>query len=419
MAKFYTDAEWNTINATLDAADDQTARATATGDKTLAAFGLPERRANSIVMGTWNIRKFGDAKGHTDNARAFYAKFAARCDLLAVQEIMDNMFSLRDLRDRMQALVPTANYQILCSDVTGKGLDGKGLAERLAFIYDANRIVHTGIASDITFDRSAIIKNVNGALGDLRETVKEETGAGTLADQAMEFFTWATDWNGFNSEKMNYFFDFIRSPHFATFEVLGNGGSYEVAVVNAHLHYGRPKQREKEFLTLLEWVFQRAKKQSDAPITMILGDLNLDFKGNNEQRRDAIETFLTDINKSGRKKVKTNFPFLYDHPIQGLINTNARETETFDQIAYLHDDPRLPLTEHNQLAGTSTLDFFDYGMFNFVQLFKDAGVVGTTDKGKPDYTKFEHDVSDHMPIWVRMPVPEADQWTFDQLDTSN
>jgi hypothetical protein len=317
----------------------------------------------------------------------------------------------------MQALVPGADYQILCSDVTGKGLDGLGLAERLAFIFDDNRIRHTDIASDITFDRSAIIKNVNEALAGLRDSVTAESGAGTLSEQALSFLRKATDWGGFNSQKMNYFFDFIRSPHFATFEVLGNGGAYQVAIVNAHLHYGRPRQREKEFLTLLEWVFQRAKKQSDAPIAMILGDLNLDFSSNNEQRRTAIEAFLAKINKSGREKVMANFPFLHEHPVQGLINTNARQNQTFDQIAYFHRDGRLPLTKHNSLAGSSTEDFFGYGMFNFVELFKAAGVIGTNENGKLDYSAFEHDVSDHMPIWVRMPVPQADQWTFDQLDT--
>lgn len=416
MADQFSDTEWNQINALIDQSDATVARQKARADKTLAAFGLPERRAQSLVFGSWNIRKFGNANGHSDAARAFYARFAARCDLLAIQEVMTDMFSLRDLRDRMAAAVPGANYRILASDVTGRGLDGRGLAERLAFIYDANRIRHTDIASDISFDRSAIIKNVNAALDDLRQTITQMTG-----DDPRGFFDRAMGWAGFNSEKMTAFFDFIRAPHFATFEVLGDEANYEVAIANAHLHFGKKKQREKEFLTLLHWIFQRAKMQADAPITMILGDLNLDFKSNNEQRRGAIESFLSDINKSGSQMVDVNFPFLYDHPVQGLINTNARQSQTFDHIAYFHRDGRLPLAQHNQLAGSSTEDFFDYGMFNFVELFKAAGVIGETinknGQAIPDYTKFEHDVSDHMPIWARIPVPQKNQWTFDQLST--
>ena len=417
MAKHFDTEEWKKVNTLLNKLDKATARKSAKTNGSLAAFGLPERRNKSIVMASWNIRKFGKEAGHTTKARAFYTKFASRCDLIAIQEVMDDMFSLRDLRDRMQKAVPAADYRILSSDVTGRRLDGKGLAERLAFIYDANRIRHTEIASDISFDRSAIIQNVNNSLDALRAEVIEKTGGGTFNDQATRFFRQVTDWGGFNSEKMTEFFDFIRAPHYASFEVLGNGDSYEVAIVNAHLHYGRPKQREKEFMTLLEWIFQKADKVSEAPITMIIGDLNLDFKANNDQRRKAIEAYLTSVNKSGSKKVLANFPFLYDHPVQGLINTNARQTQTFDQIAYFHRDGRLPQAEHNQLAGSAQdLDFFDYGMFNFVELFKEAGVIATKLDGKLDFSEFEHDVSDHMPIWVRMPVPEKNQWTFDQLN---
>ena len=67
------------------------------------------------------------------------------------------------------------------------------------------------------------------------------------------------------------------------------------------------------------------------------------------------------------------------------------------------------------LAGSSVEDFFDYGMFNFVELFKRAGVLKAGPNGEMSYSQFEGDVSDHMPIWARMPVPTAEQWTFGQL----
>ena len=415
MAKQFDKDEWKKINAKLKSADKASARAKAKTDKTLAAFGLPERRDNSIVMASWNIRKFGKDNGRTDEARALYAEFASRCDLIALQEVMDDMFSLRDLLSRLQKKVPSADYRILSSDVTGRRLDGRGLGERLAFIYDANRIQHTEVASDISFDRSQIIKNVNASLDKLRNTTVEKLGPGTMAERTNRFFNTVTEWAGFNSEKLNDFFDFIRAPHYATFDVLGKGSKYEVAVVNAHLHYGKSKQREKEFMMLLEWIFLKAKKASEAPITMIIGDLNLDFGKNNAERREVIYAFLEEENGSGRNKVDANFPFLEKHPIQDELKTNIRQTESFDQIAYFHRDPRLPLTKHNQLAGTSTEDFFDFGMFNFVELFEAAGVIEPGADGLFDYTDFEHDVSDHMPIWVRMPIPEKDQWTFDQL----
>ncbi|MCP5075488.1 MAG: hypothetical protein GY947_19630 [Rhodobacteraceae bacterium] len=396
MAEEFSASEWEKVNTALDADP--------------AKFGLPERRQGSIIMASWNIRKFGKASGHSDGARVFYTRFAQNCDLIAIQEIQSDMFSLRDLRDRMNAARSGADYRILASDVTGVAPGSRGLAERLAFIFDENRIAHTDIAADISFDRSEIIRNVNASITELRDAVIQESGGLTATQQAASIFQQLQGFMGFDSTKMTDFFDFIRSPHLASFEVLGEGASYEVACVNAHLLFGKAKQREKEFLTLLEWVFLRS--DHDAPITMILGDLNLDFERDNEARRKAIEVFLDNVNATRANKVMVNFPFLYDHPTLGPIRTNARQNETFDQIAYFHNDPRMPLAQHNKLAGDGGPDFFDYGMFNFVELFKAAGVA-TGAGGATDFTRFEHDVSDHMPIWVRMPVPVADAFTFE------
>lgn len=411
MARAFNEADWRRITSYLNESDGKTSRATAREMGALEAFGLPQRRDDSLVFASWNIRNLGKKDGHSKGAQALYAKFGARCDLIAIQEVLTDMYSLRQMRDGMNEQAPEADYRILASDVTGITLGGEGRSERLAFIYDSNRIAHTDIASDISFDRSAVIEHVNDALAELRESVAAKTG-----QNAYGFFEQAMSWAGFDRDKMDAFFDFIRSPHFATFEVLGESASYEVAIANAHLHYGAPSQREKEFFTLLHWIFMRARKKADAPITMILGDLNLDFETDNDARRQGIEAYINDINDNHRQAVYVNFPFLSDHPVQGRIKTNARQNETFDQIGYFHNDPRLPLAPHNQLAGVSDdLDFFDYGMFNFVDLFAAAGVIGDT-TGGIDYSKFEFDVSDHMPIWARIPVPVKDQWTFEQLD---
>lgn len=398
MADQFNDSDWKRINDTLEADPER--------------YGMPKRRRKSVIMASWNIRKFGNAEGHSENARIFFNRFAKNCDLLAVQEVQTDMFSIRDLCARMNASRRGADFRILASDVTGRAPGARGLAERLAFIHDERRISHTEIAADISFDRSEIIKNVNKSIGALKQAVIQETGGLSIGEQAKSVFEDLKNFTGFNSKKMNDFFDFIRSPHIASFRVNGTNSFYDVTCVNAHLHFGKAAQRKKEFLTLLEWVFLRS--DLDSPITMILGDLNLDFERDNSARRDAIETFLSDINKKRAEKVKVNFPFLYDHPTDGPIRTNARENETFDQIAYFHDDRRLPLAEHNILAGEGGKDFFDYGMFNFVKLFREAGVI-TSDNGTTDFTKFEHDVSDHMPIWVRMPRPTADQFEFDPI----
>ena len=103
--------------------------------------------------------------------------------------------------------------------------------------------------------------------------------------------------------------------------------------------------------------------------------------------------------------IRVNFPFLDTPPGREPIRTNSRENKTFDHIAWFSNDDRFPRGRHNGLAGH---DGFDYGMFNFLKLFREAG-PGLLANGTPAFEKFEHDVSDHMPIWVRLPVPSAGQ----------
>jgi hypothetical protein len=57
----------------------------------------------------------------------------------------------------------------------------------------------------------------------------------------------------------------------------------------------------------------------------------------------------------------------------------------------------------------------DYGMFNFVDLFSQAlhdrpfGQLAadlSADELQTFFSRFEHNVSDHMPIWLRLPLPD-------------
>ena len=53
----------------------------------------------------------------------------------------------------------------------------------------------------------------------------------------------------------------------------------------------------------------------------------------------------------------------------------------------------------------------DYGVFDFANLFSEVLLGQSYQKlsasEKKDFTaKFEHSVSDHMPLWLRLPLPE-------------
>ncbi|NHX27109.1 hypothetical protein HA397_24345, partial [Escherichia coli] len=199
------------------------------------------------------------------------------------------------------------------------------------------------------------------------------------------------------------------APHVAEFVIDGPGGAYQLYCVNAHLVSGESKrERSQEFFALLEWLLLDSPKTvvERGKIYLLLADLNLDFNASIDKRKRGVETYVTDLNAERGLNAKVNFPFL-DRGYQ----TNARKDETFDHIAWVAEDTRLPRGRHNDLAGTLGPDQFDFGMFDFSALFVDAG-PGEAAGGGPDYPRFEHDLSDHMPIWIRLPIPSDQQHRF-------
>ncbi len=395
MAQQFSDLEWAQIESHLDT------------DPT--GYGIPTRNDQSVILMSWNIRKFGaltsgGVRKKSEGATRMIQRVAASADLLAIQEQQDNTEALYHLRDNLNA--NGADFGVVISDVTGKAPGRTGMAERMAWLYNRSRVRRGDLASDLTFDRSAVTENISEALRmsfTTRATDEDETSYLT------RIRTWLEDSTRLVASKFKAFVQFIRAPHLVEFVIDGPGGSYEFYAVNAHLVSGSSKtEREQEFFALLEWLLIDSEKSvvRDGKTYLLMADLNLDFASNLDRRREGIENYITKINSTRDLKAKVNFPFL-----DGGFRTNARGTQTFDHIAWIADDERLPRGRHNSLAGTLGADQYEYGMFDFTKLFVDAG-PGALPNGEPDFDKFSHDFSDHMPIWVRLPIPSTDQHLF-------
>ena len=66
---------------------------------------MPEGgREKSLILGSFNIRKLGKARGRKREID-FMARFCEACDLVAIQEIQDNLNGLRLLKERTEARV--------------------------------------------------------------------------------------------------------------------------------------------------------------------------------------------------------------------------------------------------------------------------------------------------------------------------
>lgn len=397
MADHFSDAEWQVINTKLDQAPTD--------------YGLPDRRDGSVVLASWNIRKFGalrDGATFKKSAGAFdmIVRFCAQCDLVAIQEVQTDTESLYELRDRLQVAQPARDWQVVYSDVTGRSPGHSGMSERFAVVYDARRVRRGDLASDLSYDRTAVVSNVNRAMAASIAKELPPEDAPSFLEKAKHWISGVTRMAG---ARLKTFVQFIRAPHLVEFVIEGPQGRYDLYLVNAHLVSGESKsERKKEFFALLEWLLLDSPKTvvENGKIYLLMADLNLDFDSSVDKRKRGVETYITDLNAERDLVAKVNFPFL-----DKAIHTNARKNETFDHIAWVAHDDRLPRGRHNGLAGTLGADEFDFGMFDFTQLFVDAGPAKGAD-GTPDYSRFEHDFSDHMPIWIRLPLPHDGQRRF-------
>jgi len=395
MADF-TKAEWKKIFARLEGNE--------------GAYGFPERRKDSVVLASFNIRDFGDPGKRSKGAWKLLNGICKRFDLIAVQEVEDNLASLRRLRESLGS-----KYGVVHSDISGALPSQIGPIsphERLAFLYRSDRVERGELASDISFDRSYIF----------------DTLYANRKAFAKAFDDFEADFKAYKAKTrktepyfiaLSKFIAFIRQPHAVSFRVPGKSGAtpYEFVAVNAHLLYGggRKSERKMEFEALVSWLFDRAKKAETMPVKdmILFGDLNLDFS-NPVRQRPQYDDRLKALNGklvSTDEPADFNFPFLDEHPKLGTIRSNARLSETYDQIGIIRRDPRLPGHEANDAAGTAP-GGFDFGVVDFVRLFQDALEGGrsvtemSTAEKRAFVGRFEYDVSDHMPIWIRLPLPK-------------
>lgn len=417
MAGRFRKADWDKINDLL------------TSDG--ARFGLPEGgREASLVLSSFNIRKLGKSKLR-EREIDFMARFCARCDLVAIQEVQDSLEGLDYLKQRVEALVAgQGEYRILVSDVTGKHPGESGMAERLAFLYRKHRIRRMDLASDITIDRTGvmerIIKNEKALVSELAEHAAKM--AKHLA--AMEKYEKAKA-DGKKPRKPSApkfdpldFYTFARTPHVAAFEApaYDNGDPLQFLAVNAHLLFGKRVQRKAEFRELVTWIYSRLKQGNRmvAPNAILLGDLNMDFDDPTTDSAE-INDFMKTLNRTVFKSSKTDrvyLPFIDRHPATGeYLRSNARQKETYDQIIFFRSgrEERMPHVgwKTRVPAGPPVNpDGYNFGVFNFVELFAEALHGKTYDELSQDdeetkdfLDRFQHSVSDHMPIWVRLPRP--------------
>ena len=255
---------------------------------------------HTLLVATWNLREFGGKnKSGTTREREplFYiAEIMSRLDLIAVQEVRDD---LSDLDALITMLGRTWRYV-----VTDETFGAQGNGERTAFVFDDRKLSFGGLAGEI-----------------VPEQVKQKDG--TLTGS----------------------FAFARSPYIVGFRA----GWFKFTICSSHLMYGdavaEQPQRVKEMQELVRLLKTRINaKERWAKNSILLGDFNI-FKAAKDDADGTFKAFSAVFKKPEVLK-------------GDLDKSNAERTKPFDQIGFL--SPDLDKGNQMETAKAGVFDFFKH-----------------------------------------------------------
>ena len=301
---------------------------------------IPSRQQNpNLLLGTWNIRAFGDLtkkwkSGSNDSPKRDFhavrliAEVLQRFDVIAVQEVRDN---IRALRYTLKILGP--EWGFLMTDVS---LGNLGNTERLAFLFDRTRVKPSGLAAELV----------------VPEILRE--GAAEVPANAFQH-------------------QFARTPYAVSFAF----GQTTIILVTLHVHYvdkdaESRKKRIPELKAIAKWMANWARRSKSFGHNLIaLGDFNID-RTDDELYQAFTSTGLHTP------------PALDNVPRTIWSSPNEPQKEKhYDQIAWFESGAGVPHLNMKFIRG---------GHFDFVGL-----VLKHLSKNSLSYR-----MSDHFPLWVEL-----------------
>lgn len=212
-----------------------------------------KRRGRNILVATWNLREFGKL---TEKWRSRAGDkplrdlFSLRCihavvsrfDVVALQEVQQNIQALRRL---LELLGPSWGFVMTDEN---HGTEGGG--ERLAFLYDTERVKPSGLACELV----------------LPPRVRAQRGVRSRALQAQ----------------------FARTPYAVSF--LSESGQTFI-LVTLHILYGdKSAERTPELRAIARWMRRWADQAESFNQNLIaLGDFNIDREDDANYRAFTAE----------------------------------------------------------------------------------------------------------------------------------
>ena len=287
--------------------------------KTEGGAGVPSKDSDTtLLLATWNLRDFGrkGARGYGERkleALYYIAAFISAFDLVAVQEVNDDLDLFNALRD-----ILGRDWDFIATD-TSPGKAGND--ERMVFLFDTRKVRFRSIAGEITLLEDELVRLSEQKLV-LPAGSKLKLADGTETDLEAGSVLRLPD-----DSKLLGGRQFVRTPFLVSFQA----SWFKFNLCTVHMLYGEGKagleQRAKEIAQIARVFQNRAaaerrvnkekKRDEDANEGyIVLGDFNILKAGH------ATMNALLD-NGFGMAEELQSAP------------TNMFQTKHYDQIAVL------------------------------------------------------------------------------------
>jgi endonuclease/exonuclease/phosphatase family metal-dependent hydrolase len=361
-------------------AADRCARRLLTMRKELKS--LANRKSDrSLLLATWNIRDFDSNKfrqGPRLPETFFYIAEIISCfDLVALQEVNRDLSALQKV---MQIL--GREWSFIATDTTeGAG----GNAERMAFVYNTEKVWFRQIAGEIVLPQGQLIVSPakTQSAGDQEERPVEEALESGLTEVHQQF---------------------ARTPFVVAFQA----GWFKFNLCTVHIYYGEEsgaglQRRINEIQRLVEFMADRQDRENDAVDNdparaenyILLGDFNVVSPEHETMQALKSEGFQVPPAIDG-DKIRTP------------------EDHFYDQIAVRVADPSFRVVTgglvdmYKSVFRDMATDRRIYGPF---MPPLDAGEEESDEELAKRYRKWRTwQMSDHRPLWIEIDTDYADHY---------
>ena len=318
-----------------------------------------DRQPESLVIGSWNIRAFEEGMPRMDESYHYIAEIISNFDVCAIQEVKGDLKPLRRLQDLLGP-----KWEFFVSDVS---IHKGGNRERMAFVYNTNRVFFRNQIGEIVLPKEELI----------------------------------------NGEQV------ARSPFFASFQA----GWFKFSLCSAHIVFGDDLGlRADEIERITEVLVGRAKKEDQVHI--FLGDMNIEKK--DDEVMQALKNSKLNVPDFGPTNMGGNRWFdqmAFTEKGKARRKTRLLRNGCFDwRHAVFGPHPKVAASElsaKDQRDGKARLS-----LETFLDHYKDKVEKMRRDHGKEPYrnwaksyknwTTFE--MSDHLPIWMELEIDYSDDY---------